>query len=220
MGVALGGDAVWAIIVAAGTGSRYGGSKQYELLHGRMVLEWSVAAARSVCGGVIVVLPPTDVGRLAPDGTVVVAGGATRSASVRAGLAAVPAGAEIIVVHDAARPLAARPLWEAAIGAVCDGADGAICAVPVTDTVKRVEGIAVMETIDRTQLVAVQTPQAFRAAALRAAHAVGDDASDDAALVERAGGRVVVVPGSPDNLKITHTHDLAVAAALAALVAP
>jgi len=220
VGAAAAAGGVWAIVVAAGSGSRYGGSKQYELLHGRTVLDWSVAAARSVCGGVIVVLPPGDVGRRVPDGNVVVAGGATRSASVRAGLAAVPAEAEIIVVHDAARPLAAAALWDAVVAAVRGGADGAICAVPVTDTVKRVEGAVVVETIDRTHLVAVQTPQAFRAAALRAAHAAGDDASDDGALVERAGGRVLIVPGSPDNLKITHLHDLVVAAALASLVEP
>jgi 2-C-methyl-D-erythritol 4-phosphate cytidylyltransferase len=213
-------DQVWAVVVAAGSGSRYGGSKQYERLHGRTVLEWSVAAARSVCAGVVVVLPPADVSQWVPDGSVAVAGGTTRSASVRAGLTAVPADAEVIVVHDAARPLAGRALWNAAVAAVRAGADGAICAVPVTDTVKRVDGAVVVETIDRAELVSVQTPQAFRAAALRAAHADGDDASDDAALVERAGGRVVIVPGSPDNLKITHAHDLAVAAALAPLVAP
>jgi 2-C-methyl-D-erythritol 4-phosphate cytidylyltransferase len=169
---------------------------------------------------VVVVLPPADVSRRVPDGSVAVAGGTTRSASVRAGLAAVPADAEVIVVHDAARPLAGRALWDAAVAAVRAGADGAICAVPVTDTVKRVDGAVVVETIDRAELVSVQTPQAFRASALRAAHAVGDDASDDAALVERAGGRVVIVPGSPDNLKITHAHDLAIAAALASLVGP
>jgi len=213
-------DRVWAVVVAAGSGSRYGGSKQYERLHGRTVLEWSLGAARLVCAGVVVVLPPADVSGWAPDGSVAVAGGTTRSASVRAGLAAVPADAEVIVVHDAARPLAGRALWDAAIAAVRAGADGAICAVPVTDTVKRVDGALVVETIDRAELVSVQTPQAFRASALRAAHAVGDDASDDAALVERAGGRVVIVPGSPDNLKITHAHDLAVAAALAPVVAP
>jgi len=220
VGAGAAADEVWAVVVAAGSGSRFGGSKQYEHLHGRTVLEWSVATARAVCAGVVVVLPAGDVGRWAAEGTVVVAGGDTRSASVRAGLAAVPAGAEIIVVHDAARPLATPALWDAVVAAVRDGADGAICAVPVTDTVKRVDGAEVVETIDRAQLVAVQTPQAFRAAALRAAHARGEDASDDGALVERAGGRVVIVPGSTDNLKITHAHDLLVAAALASPVAP
>jgi 2-C-methyl-D-erythritol 4-phosphate cytidylyltransferase len=220
VGAAAGADRVWAVVVAAGSGRRYGGSKQYEPLGGRTVLEWSLAAARSVCAGVVVVLPPADVSGWVPDGTVVVAGGDTRSASVRAGLAAVPDDADVIVVHDAARPFASRVLWDGAVAAVGAGADGAICAVPVTDTVKRVDGDEVVETIDRAELVSVQTPQAFRAGMLRAAHASGDEASDDAALVERAGGRVVIVPGSPDNLKITHAHDLAVAAALAPLVAP
>jgi 2-C-methyl-D-erythritol 4-phosphate cytidylyltransferase len=140
----------------------------------------------------------------------VVTGGATRSASVRNGLAQVPADAEVIVVHDAARPLATPDLFEAVIAAVDDGADGALCAVPLTDTIRLTSG----GTVDRAELLAVQTPQAFRAAALRAAHAGGDDATDDAALVEANGGRVVVVSGSPTNVKITHPHDLVVAAAL------
>jgi 2-C-methyl-D-erythritol 4-phosphate cytidylyltransferase len=210
---------VWAIVVAAGAGRRFGGSKQYELIHGRSVLEWSLSAARAACDGVVAVVPPADAARAlsvtaVPDA--VVGGGASRSASVRAGLAAVPGDASVIVVHDAARPLAGPALWAAAIAGLGDGADAAICAIPVTDTVKRVDGTTVIETVDRAGLVEVQTPQAFRAAALRAAHAGEEDASDDAALVERAGGRVVTVPGSPHNLKITHSHDLAVAAVVSA----
>jgi 2-C-methyl-D-erythritol 4-phosphate cytidylyltransferase len=205
---------VWAIVVAAGTGRRFGGSKQYELIHGRTVLEWSLSAARSVSGGVVAVVPPADVDRpLAV--AAVVAGGATRSASVRAGLAAVPADADVIVVHDAARPLASPSLWQAVVEAVRDGADAAICVVPVTDTIKRVDGAEVVGTVDREGLVAVQTPQAFRAGALRDAHVAEGNATDDASLVEAGGGRVVTVPGSPHNLKITHAHDLVVAAALA-----
>jgi len=210
--------AVWAVVVAAGSGTRFGGPKQYELVHGRAVLDWSLLAARAACDGVVAVVPPADLGRRPlpasrpPDA--VVAGGGTRSASVRNGLDAVPADAEIVVVHDAARPLAGPELWRAAIAAVRAGADAAICAVPVTDTVKRVEGVDVVATIDRSSLVAIQTPQAFRAGALRDAHAGAGEATDDAALVEAAGGRVVVVPGSPINLKITHPYDLVVAAAL------
>jgi 2-C-methyl-D-erythritol 4-phosphate cytidylyltransferase len=135
---------------------------------------------------------------------------------VRAGLAAVPADADVIVVHDAARPLAAAPLWKAAIDAVVRGADAALCAVPVTDTVKRVDGDRVVATVDRAELVAVQTPQAFRAAALRAAHESSGDATDDGALVEAVGGTVVVVPGSVANVKITHPVDVLVAEALLA----
>ncbi|GAC1540735.1 MAG: hypothetical protein NVS3B12_27870 [Acidimicrobiales bacterium] len=185
---------------------------------GRSVMEWSVSAAQRACDGVVVVVPAGDLGRRPlpvtrpPDA--VVAGGDTRSQSVRNGLAAIPADVGIIVVHDAARPLAGQELWAAAIAAVREGVDAAICAVAVSDTIKRVRNGRVTETIDRSDLVSVQTPQAFDATVLRAAHADGPDATDDGALVEAWGGRVVVVPGSPMNLKVTHPHDLIVATAL------
>jgi len=207
---------VWAIVVAAGRGSRYGGPKQYDRIGGRTILDRSVAAARSACDGVVVVVAPADVGRHVDGADTVVGGGATRSSSVRAGLAAVPHAASVIVVHDAARPLAATELWRSAIDAIVEGADGALCAVAVTDTIALVEGDTLVETVDRDRLVAVQTPQAFRAAALRAAHAGEGEATDDGALVRAAGGRVVIVPGASTNLKITHRHDLAVAEALLA----
>jgi 2-C-methyl-D-erythritol 4-phosphate cytidylyltransferase len=191
----------WAIVVAAGRGDRFGGPKQFEVIAGRRVLDWSIDAARSACDGVVVVVPPGHDGG--------VAGGATRSESVRNGLAAVPEDADVIVVHDAARPAAGAALFGAVIAAVRAGADAAIPGVPVTDTIKRVDGDVVVETLDRAALVAVQTPQAFRAAALRAAHAGGGDATDDAALVERAGGRVVVVPGDAANRKLTEPDDVA-----------
>ena len=206
---------MWAIVVAAGRGERFGGPKQRELIDGRSVVDRSVSTAREACDGVVVVLPPGDTAPVS-DADATVAGGATRSASVRAGLAAVPAAADVVVVHDAARPLATVQMWRAAIEAVRNGADAALCAVPVTDTIKRVHGERVVETLDRTELVAVQTPQAFRAAALRAAHGREPDATDDGALVELAGGKVVVVDGSPANIKITHPHDLRVAATLLA----
>lgn len=198
---------VWAIVVAAGSGDRFGGPKQYELLAGRRVVDWSVDACRAACDGVVLVVPPDRVAD--PEAAdVVVAGGASRADSVRAGLAAVPDEADVIVVHDAARPRASAALFAAVIDAVRGGADGAVPALPVTDTVKRVAGDRVVETVDRADLVAVQTPQGFRAETLRKAHASGADATDDAALVEQAGGRVVVVPGEPGNGKITHPSDL------------
>ena len=107
---------------------------------------------------------------------------------MRAGLAAVPADAEIVVVHDAARPLAGADLFQRTVAAVRAGADAAIPGVPVTDTVKQVEDGRVVATVDRSRLVAVQTPQAFRAAVLRRAHAGDPEATDDAALVEALGG--------------------------------
>lgn len=204
----------WAIVVAAGSGARFGGPKQYAPLAGRRVLDWSLDAAAASCDGVVLVVPADRVRDDEPQTTLVVAGGDTRSGSVRAGLAVVPPHADVIVVHDAARPLATAELFIAAVKAVREGADGAVTGVPVTDTVKRVSDGAVVETLDRRRLVAVQTPQAFDAAALRSAHAQGSEATDDAALVEAAGGRVVVVPGDPHNLKVTNPDDLAVAAAL------
>jgi len=204
----------WAIVVAAGQGSRFGRPKQYEPLAGRRVLDWSLDAARLSCDGVVLVVPADRAYDAEPGATAVVVGGASRSESVRNGLAAVPADAAVVVVHDGARPLATSALFDAAAGAVRAGAAGAICAVPVTDTVKRVSGSEVAETLDRRHLVAVQTPQAFDAAALRKAHAGRPEATDDAALVEAVGGRVVVVPGDVHNLKITNPEDLLVAEAL------
>ncbi|HEX5266886.1 MAG TPA: 2-C-methyl-D-erythritol 4-phosphate cytidylyltransferase, partial [Acidimicrobiales bacterium] len=151
----------------------------------------------------------------APGADVTVPGGATRSDSVRAGLSAVPEDVAVVVVHDAARPLASPALFRAVVEAVAAGADAAVPGVRVPDTVKRVGGDGVVEeTLDRDPLVLVQTPQAFAGAALRRAHRSGTHATDDAALVEADGGRVVVVPGEPDNLKITRADDLVRAAAL------
>jgi 2-C-methyl-D-erythritol 4-phosphate cytidylyltransferase len=205
---------VWAIVVAGGGGLRFGGPKQFEDLHGRRVLDWSLAAARASCDGVVPVVPAGRLGDASVPGAV--AGGATRSGSVRAGLAGVPLDAEIVVVHDAARPLAGVDIFRRAVAAVRAGADAAIPGVPVTDTVKRVEDGRVVETVDRTRLVAVQTPQAFRAGVLRRAHAGAPEATDDAALVEALGGTVVVVDGDPRNIKLTSPDDLIVARALAA----
>jgi 2-C-methyl-D-erythritol 4-phosphate cytidylyltransferase len=133
---------------------------------------------------------------------------------VRSGLAAVPRDAQIVVVHDAARPLASPALFAAVVDAVRHGADCAVPGVPVSDTIKRVVGDRVVTTVPRDGLVAVQTPQAFRSEALRAAHAAGGDATDDAALVEQSGGVVVVVPGDPRNIKVTTERDLTLAAAV------
>ena len=146
----------------------------------------------------------------------VVAGGTSRSASVRAGLHALPPDAVAVAVHDAARPLAPAEVWDRVLAAVADGADAAVPVVPVTDTVKQVGADGSARTLDRSRLVAVQTPQAFRTAVLRAAHDGEPEATDDAGLVEAAGGQVVLVAGDPTNLKITAPTDLLVAAALLA----
>ena len=201
---------VWAIVLAGGSGSRFGSLKQFEPLGDRRVLDWSVAAARAACDGTVVVVPAGLEG--GEDGAVT--GGPSRSGSVRAGLAAVPLDAEVVVVHDAARPLAGADLYARVVAAVRAGGDAAIPVLVVSDTIKRVAGTLVVETLDRSALVAVQTPQAFRADVLRQAHATGAEATDDAALVEAIGGKVVTVEGDRRNLKLTTRHDVAVALAL------
>jgi len=202
---------VWTIVVAAGSGARFGGPKQFSMLGDRRVLDWSVETARSSSAGVVVVLPAADVER---EGGV--AGGDTRSESVRCGLAAVPANATIICVHDAARPFASAHLYREVIMQVHAGAEGAIPALPVTDTIKQVNSQnIVIATPDRSSLVAVQTPQAFRASVLRAAHASSPEGTDDATLVEAMGKQVVVVAGEVMNRKLTAPEDLEWARAMA-----
>jgi 2-C-methyl-D-erythritol 4-phosphate cytidylyltransferase len=122
----------------------------------------------------------------------------------------VPAAAEVVLVHDAARPLASPDLYAAVIAAVRAGADAVLPGAPINDTIRERDG----GVLDRDRLVAVQTPQGFPASVLRAAHAAGGEATDDVALVEAGGGRVVVVPGETSNLKITRPEDLVVALAL------
>jgi 2-C-methyl-D-erythritol 4-phosphate cytidylyltransferase len=208
--------AVWAVVVAAGEGRRFGSKKQFAELAGRSVVEWSVDAARSVAEGIVLVVPAADTAdpallRLADSLT---AGGATRAESVRAGLACVPERAAVILVHDAARPLASPTLFRAVVDALSDSADGVIPGLTLSDTVKRVTGDTVRETLPREELVVVQTPQAFRAAVLRRAHAEGGEATDDAALLERLGATVRVVPGEATNVKLTEADDLARATSL------
>jgi 2-C-methyl-D-erythritol 4-phosphate cytidylyltransferase len=198
---------VWTIVVAAGRGSRFGGPKQFEMLGTRRIVDWSLDVATTVSDGVVVVVPADAENQVA--GVVGVAGGSTRSDSVRCGLTAVAADATIVCVHDAARPFADAALYEAVIAAVREGADGAVPGIVVSDTIKQVDDHGVvLATPDRDHLVAVQTPQAFRADVLRRAHATAAEGTDDASLVEAIGGRVVVVPGSDDNRKITRPDDL------------
>jgi len=210
-----------ALLVAAGRGERLGadGPKAFVVLAGRPMLAWSLDALRLVPAveRIVVALPE---GVAAPAGTIGVTGGAERSHSVRAALTA--AGDlpddEPVIVHDAARPLATPELFERALGALAtSGADAVVAAAPVTDTIKRAAGgeLRVAETLDRGALWAVQTPQVFRAAALAHALAQPDavlaTATDDAGLVEQAGGRVHVVESPAENLKVTTPVDLRLA---------
>ena len=201
---------VWTIVVAAGSARRFGQHKQYQPLGDRRVLDWSLQAARSVSDGVVLVVPSEYAESPEPGVDRVVAGEDTRSGSVRAGLDAVPPEATVVLVHDGARPLASGDLFKAVVAAVEQGADAVVPAIPVTDTVRsRTDGV-----VDRADLVVVQTPQAFDAAVLRAAHAGSDEGTDDASLVEAIGGTVQLVSGTPTNLKITYPTDLLLAEAL------
>ena len=221
---------VWTVVVAGGSGRRFGAMKQYESLGDRRVVDHAVETARLVGDGVVLVLPESDVAdemtrgstsRDSQPNVIVVAGGPTRTASVRNGLAAVPADAGIVLVHDGARPFASANLYRLVIDAVRGGADGAVPGLPVTDTVKVIEVVEsasiglsgsvvphIVDTPDRATLLAVQTPQGFAADVLRRAYLSEVDASDDSALVESIGGTVIAVPGEIDNRKITHPEDL------------
>lgn len=206
---------VWTIVVAAGSGQRFGGLKQFSELGSRRMVDWAVETAALASSGVVVVVPAEhadDPTFEVPHGaTVVVSGGSTRSESVRRGLAVVPDGVGIVCVHDAARPFASVELFGAVITAVGrDGVDAAVPGIAITDTVKVVDATGrVVSTPERSLLRAVQTPQAFRTAVLRAAHVSTPEATDDAAVVEAGGGYVVVVEGEADNRKITAAEDLA-----------
>jgi 2-C-methyl-D-erythritol 4-phosphate cytidylyltransferase len=220
-----------ALIVAAGRGERLGAGRPKALaaLAGRPLVQWSLDALRAVDAieRIVVALPPGAPlaglieGGLAPKGSIGVEGGAVRSESVRLALAAAGPG-DPVLVHDAARPLLTSQLVERVLAAVEEeGVDAAIAAAPVTDTVKRVgEGRVVRETLDRSELWAVQTPQVFRRASLERAldvpHEVLAQATDDAWLIERAGGTVVVVEAPRENLKVTTPLDLALAELLLA----
>jgi 2-C-methyl-D-erythritol 4-phosphate cytidylyltransferase len=202
----------WTIVCAGGAGHRFGSVKQYAELGGKRLIDHAVANAAAASDFVVVGAPAADVDDLrwsfASTAIKVIPGGVLRSDTVRCALDVIPDSADVIVVHDAARPLAPPSLFAEVIAAVQAGADGAVPGFMPPDTVKRVEGDVVLETLDRRELVMVQTPQAFRADVLRAAHVGEPDATDDAALVERAGGKVVVVPGVAAANKVTTPDDL------------
>jgi 2-C-methyl-D-erythritol 4-phosphate cytidylyltransferase len=212
-----------ALILAAGSGERLGLSRPKALveLAGRPLVEWSIEVLSGVDGieQIVLALPP---GTRAPRGVTAVNGGPVRSDSVRRALAATERG-DPVLIHDAARPLLTAELAKAVIAALLadETADAAIAAIPLTDTVKRVDSAGVVsQTLDRRELWAVQTPQVFRRAALERGLAVADqilaEATDDAWLIERAGGKVIVVGASEENLKVTTRLDLEVAEMLLA----
>jgi 2-C-methyl-D-erythritol 4-phosphate cytidylyltransferase len=204
---------VVGIVPAGGSGERLGADrpKAFVVCAGRPLVEWSVAVLEEVCERVVVAAPP---GEVRPGW---VEGGPSRSASVRNALAAAPE-ATSVVVHDAARPLVTVELVKECLAALM-GVDGAIAAARVSDTIKEAYPDGTVErTLDRSRLWAVQTPQAFRADALRRALEVDEAAlaaaTDDASLVEAAGGTVRLVAAPPANFKVTTAADLARAEAL------
>jgi 2-C-methyl-D-erythritol 4-phosphate cytidylyltransferase len=209
---------VWAVLAAAGRGERFGGDrpKAFERLGAYPLLaeplrrldesdwiDWIVVAAppgwEEPC---IVLAEELALGKVAA----VVTGGDTRAASVRAALAEIPDDAAVVLVHDAARPLISDEVIGRVLAPLSEGFDGAVPALPVVDTIKRVHGGEVVETLARAGLVAVQTPQAFLADALR--RAADGDGTDCASLVEARGGRIKAVEGDPGLLKVTAPEDL------------
>ena len=224
---------VAAVVVAGGDGQRMGEAaggvrKQYATLLDEPILSWAVRPFLRHRGvdGVVVVLPEADA--VAPPewlralGVTVVAGGSTRTASVMSGLRALPEDVDVVLIHDGARPFVSEGLIDRVIAHVelTGGLAAVVPATPATDTLKEVDDGEVIGTLDRTRIWHAQTPQAFPYLALMAAHAdaarEGWAATDDAALFERRGGRVRIVQGDPENLKVTHPFDLEVARLIAA----
>jgi 2-C-methyl-D-erythritol 4-phosphate cytidylyltransferase len=224
------------VIAAAGSGQRLGagGPKAFVPMAGRPMVEWSIAAFRATpsVGSLVVACPPGHAHDLAGGDVDLVDGGATRAESVSNALAAV--GTELVAIHDAARPLVTPELIEDVVATLVADPDaaGAIAAAPIADTIKRsatdaalttVEGanaVRVKQTIDRSCLWAAQTPQVFRVEALRDALAVDPgrlaEATDEAMMVEAAGGKVLIHPSSAENLKVTTPLDLKLAELLLA----
>jgi 2-C-methyl-D-erythritol 4-phosphate cytidylyltransferase len=219
-----------AVIAAGGSGDRFGGpvAKFEAPLLGKPIVRYSLDAFQqsAAVSGIVLVVPADrveewDAATLRSSGLTkvlaTVAGGATRQESVFLGLQVISSEAGVVVVHDAARPMVTATM----VDAVCEvpaGMSGGTTAVPVTDTVKEVEGRMVVSTLDRSRLVSVQTPQAFIIADLIEAHRdaarAGFAGTDDASLVERMGGRVGIIEGSRDNIKVTHESDLRLAEAI------
>ena len=206
---------VWTIVVAGGSGQRFGAHKQFLALGPKEMVAWAVDTALQVSVGVVVVVPEVSDFASSDARVHVVQGGVSRTESVRNGLAVVPTTAQVVCVHDAARPFASVELFQAVVQELSPTVQAAVPALAVVDTVKVIDESTneVLSTPLRSTLRAVQTPQAFHAAILREAHLVAEhenrEGTDDASLVEAIGGYVVVVPGNVMNRKITTPEDFA-----------
>jgi 2-C-methyl-D-erythritol 4-phosphate cytidylyltransferase len=202
------GGAVWAIVLAGGSGQRFGPRpKQFEPVGGVRMVDRTVLAARRTCDHVVLVLPPDQVWDGAPVDALAV-GGDHQSESLRAGLSAVPAEAAIVVVADPAHPLAPDSLFDAVIATVQHGADGAVPALHIRDVVHRVRDGRVVATVPKDDLVLAQSPQAFRVSVLRAVHADRPRPIENSGLLVERGYRVQTVPGEPANLHVTTREEL------------
>jgi len=205
---------VWAVLLAAGGGSRSGGRKQFWDVGGQRAVDRVVRTSRRVVDGVVLVLPeavPWD----GPAVDALAVGGRTRSQSVRAGLALVPPETQVVVIHDAAHPLVRERLMHDVIACVQDGADGGVCVLPMTQVVERVQDGIVVEVLPKADQVLGQSPTAFRADVLRQAHADGAEVVEDVGLIVSRGGRVATTPGDPINVHITTAEEWVMACALA-----
>tara|TARA_B100000700_G_scaffold102125_1_gene115206 strand:- start:950 stop:1600 length:651 start_codon:yes stop_codon:yes gene_type:complete len=204
---------IWTVLVAAGEGLRFGSKKQLAELAGMPVLFHSTLNASSVSDGIVVVTSADDIDfvgnflKSIDQVHEIVEGGATRSESVRCGLEKVPHDSEIVIVHDAVRPLASQDLFELVVDKVRNGAEAVVPVVPIADSLRSIDG----KQINRDEVLIVQTPQAFNASLLRKAYSSYKEATDDSSLVELAGGIIDFVDGDVSNLKITVKSDLLIA---------
>jgi 2-C-methyl-D-erythritol 4-phosphate cytidylyltransferase len=207
---------VWAIVLAGGSGQRFGAAKQFLMLDDRRLVDWVIDGCRSVAHEVVVVIPSGGDWE-PPAGVRRADAGATRLDSVRSGLAAIadaPDGA-IVVVHDPAHPLATDALFRGVVDAVREGADAAAPGVPMVEVTKRVDAHGwVLESQSKESVRIVQMPQAFRLRSLRRAHNGSPGGVEDSELVERSGGRVRIVPGDVANIHVTTPEELELAAAI------
>ena len=217
---------VWGIVLAAGSGQRFGASKQFADLNGERLIDRAITALAEACDRTLVVVPGADPDEVVPgadpdepwkgpSADLLVAGGRTRAASVRAALARLPEDAGIVVVHGAAHPLASSDLANRVVAAVRSGAHGAVPGLLPADHVHRVRDGYVVEDVGRDDLITVQSPCAYRVEALREAYAGESTAVEDSQLLVRLGMRVAVVPGERHNLHVVTMDDLLLARHLA-----
>jgi len=197
---------VGVLIVAAGAGARFGGAKQFAQLGDKSLVEHAIASARSVATSIVVAVPPGADVEL--DGVIVTEGGATRSESVANALRALGSGYDLVLVHDAARPLASKELFRSVVAELARGAPAVVPGIRATDTLKEVANGTVVHTLDRTKIVRVQTPQGFHAEVLQAVVDSGWEGTDEASGAEALGYPVTVIEGEESAAKVTTPSDL------------